>query len=162
MFTSGTPLDGINLSTPIATAVLRVGTGSLLFIMHGLEGIIRAWHFCWKQEPWVWVDILQQCGFPLAHVLAPTAAVIIAGVGVAWTLGFLTRLFAFAMLPVAGGALLVCEKLNSEPHAIECWLVGFISVALLLLGSGGISIDGLFSLGSQMKSSKKSSNRLSI
>jgi uncharacterized membrane protein YphA (DoxX/SURF4 family) len=156
---SSSVLDGINLTTPIASAILRIGTGLLLFFMHGLEAVVKGWDFCWKQQPWQWVDVLGQVGMPIPHILAPTAAVMIAMVSVAWVLGFLTRLFSFLMLPVAGIALLVCERLNSEPHAIECWLVLFISLTLMLLGSGGISLDGLFSLGGQPK---KNSNRLSI
>jgi uncharacterized membrane protein YphA (DoxX/SURF4 family) len=159
---SSSVLDGINISTPIASAVLRVGTGVLLFVMHGLEGVLQGWAFCWKQQPWGWVDLLTQVGFPIPHILAPAAALTIAMVGVFWTLGFLTRLFAFLMIPVAGCGLLICERLNSEPHAIECWLVLFISIALMMIGSGALSLDGLFSLGSQLKNGKKNSNRLSI
>jgi uncharacterized membrane protein YphA (DoxX/SURF4 family) len=159
---SSSLLDGVNLSTPIASAILRVGTGLLLFFMHGLEGVVKGWAFCWQQQPWSWVDLLAQGGLPVPHVLAPAAAIIIGMVSVAWVLGFLTRIFAFAMIPVAGLGLLMCERMNAESHAIECWLILFISLALMLLGSGGISLDGLFSLGGQPKASKKNPNRLTI
>jgi uncharacterized membrane protein YphA (DoxX/SURF4 family) len=83
---------------------------------------------------------------------------------VAWVLGFFTRLFAVALLPVIAGGLILAEKLNSEPHAIECWLLLFISLALIITGSGGLSLDGLFRLGAEPRSpkKKKNANRLSL
>lgn len=162
MSSSGSSLfEAIQITTPLAVAILRIGTGLLLFIMHGLEGLVRGWQFCWKQQPWAWVEQVALAGLPLAQVLAPAAAVITAGVGVAWVLGFFTRLFAFAFMPVVLGALFMAEKLNAEPHAIECWLLLFISLALLLTGSGAISVDKLFKLGARPRK-KKDKNRLSI
>jgi uncharacterized membrane protein YphA (DoxX/SURF4 family) len=160
-FSGSSPFDGIQITTPVAVAILRIGTGLLLIIMHGLEGLLRGWQFCWRQQAWSWVEQVQSAGLPWAHVLAPTAALVIAGVGVAWVLGFLTRLFALAFIPVVLGALFMAEKLGSEPHAIECWLLLLISLALLLTGSGAISVDKLFKLGARPRK-KKDKNRLSI
>jgi uncharacterized membrane protein YphA (DoxX/SURF4 family) len=72
--------------------------------------------------------------------------VIVLGVAFSWISGFLTRLFAVFFLPVVITALVLLQKAGS-PMVESAWLYLFITVTLLLFGSGAISVDQLFRLG---------------
>jgi uncharacterized membrane protein YphA (DoxX/SURF4 family) len=65
---------------------------------------------------------------------------------VSWVIGFLTRLFAVIFLPVVITALVILQKAGSV-QVEAAWLSLFITVTLLLYGSGAVSVDQLFRLG---------------
>lgn len=127
-------------------AILRIGTGTLLLTRHGFSGATSAYHFLWKEEPWPWVSVFHEAGVPYAHLVAPLTAVLVASIGLFWILGFLTRLFAFTFLPIVITVLVVAQK-SGSPLAETAWLYLFISITLLLFGSGAVSIDQLFRFG---------------
>jgi uncharacterized membrane protein YphA (DoxX/SURF4 family) len=127
-------------------AVLRIGTGVLLMTRHAFSGAVEAYRFFWKEQPWAWVPAFHEAGLPYAHLLAPLTAVIVLGVAFSWISGFLTRLFAVFFLPVVITALVLLQKAGS-PMVEAAWLYLFITVTLLLFGSGAISVDQLFRLG---------------
>lgn len=128
-------------------AVLRIGTGVLLMSRHGFNAAVSAYHFLWKEEPWAWVTLFRDAGLPYAHLLAPFIALVVAGVALSWITGFLTRLFAVFFLPVIITTLVLLQKAGSI-QVEAAWLYLFITATLLLFGSGAISIDKLFRLGS--------------
>ncbi len=127
-------------------AIIRIGTGTLLMARHGFREAINAYHFLWKEQPWSLVTSLHEAGLPQAHLLTPFVALIVAGVALSWILGFLTRLFAVFFLPVVITALTLLQKAGSV-QVEAAWLYLFITVTLLLFGSGAVSIDQLFRLG---------------
>lgn len=129
-----------------SVAILRIGTGTLLLVRHGVGGVTGAYQFFWKEQPWPWVTVFHDAGVPYAHLVAPLTAVIVGAVGLFWVLGFLTRLFAVAFLPVVITALVIAQK-GGFAMAETAWLYLFISITLLLFGSGAISIDQLFRFG---------------
>jgi uncharacterized membrane protein YphA (DoxX/SURF4 family) len=129
-------------------AILRIGTGTLLLSRHGLQGVLNGYQFFWKEQPWSWAEAFAAAGLPFPHLLAPTAALIIAAVGVSWTLGFLTRFFSLIFLPVSITAVIFLQKAGSA-EVEAAWLYTFIAATLLLYGSGSISLDKLFRLGGQ-------------
>jgi uncharacterized membrane protein YphA (DoxX/SURF4 family) len=145
----GNPAEaGKPLSSLFKTiAVLRIGTGVLLMSRHSFSGALDAYRFFWKEQPWAWVPAFHEAGLPYAHLMAPFTAVIMMGVAFSWISGFLTRLFAVVFLPVVITALILLQKTDS-PHVEAAWLYLFITVTLLLFGSGAISVDQLFRLGS--------------
>jgi uncharacterized membrane protein YphA (DoxX/SURF4 family) len=135
-------------------AVLRIGTGVMLLTRHGIAAILGAYHFLWSEQEWDWAKNFAEAGLPYPHLSAPAAALIVAAVGVSWTIGFLTRFFAVVFLPVIITAIIVLTRLGS-PHIEAAWLYGFISFTLLLFGSGAISLDKLFHIGGRLSAPKK-------
>jgi uncharacterized membrane protein YphA (DoxX/SURF4 family) len=127
-------------------AIMRIGSGTLLLVRHGWGGALSAYHFFWKEQPWAWVTAFHEAGLPYPHLIAPSAAVVVAGVALSWIIGFLTRLFAFIFLPVVITALVILQKAGSV-QLEAAWLYLFIAVTLLLYGSGAVSVDQLFRLG---------------
>jgi uncharacterized membrane protein YphA (DoxX/SURF4 family) len=136
-------------------AVLRIGSGLVLFLAYALQATVEAWHFIWHSGRFALVGTLGQAGLPWANVLAPTVAFIAVTVSVAWVVGFFTRLFAALFLPIAFVALFVAARVGaSESASVVAWLFVFISITLMLYGSGQISVDGLFRLGGRSKQRK--------
>lgn len=127
-------------------AILRIGTGLLLMTRYGLGAVQNAYHFFFQEKPWAWVPAFHEAGMPYAHLLAPVVALLIVAVAVSWIIGFLTRLFAFAFLPVVITTLVVLHNADS-PRVEAAWLYLIITVTLLLFGSGTVSVDQLFRLG---------------
>ncbi len=127
-------------------AILRIGTGLLLMTRYGIGAVQNAYHFFFQEKPWAWVPAFHEAGMPYAHLLAPIVALLIVGVALSWIIGFLTRLFSFAFLPVVITTLVVLHKADS-PRVEAAWLYLIITVTLLLFGSGSVSVDQLFRLG---------------
>lgn len=127
-------------------AIVRIGTGVLLMVQHGFSAAVSAYHFFWREEPWTWVPAFNQAGVPYAHLVAPLVALLVAAVALSWIIGFLTRLFAVIFLPVLITTLVLLHQAGSA-QAETAWLYLFITVTLLLFGSGAVSVDQLFRLG---------------
>lgn len=127
-------------------AIVRIGTGTLLMTRHGFGAALSAYQFFWKEQPWAWVPAFHDAGLPYPHLIAPLTALLVAGVALSWIVGFLTRLFAVLFLPVVITALVILQKAGSV-QVEAAWLYLFITVTLLLYGSGAVSVDQLFRLG---------------
>ncbi|MDP1592500.1 MAG: hypothetical protein Q8M07_32355 [Prosthecobacter sp.] len=127
-------------------AIVRIGTGTLLMTRHGFSAALSAYQFFWKEQPWAWVTAFHDAGLPYPHLVAPLTALLVAGVALSWIIGFLTRLFSVIFLPVVITALVILQKAGSV-QAEAAWLYLFITVTLLLYGSGAVSVDQLFRLG---------------
>ncbi len=139
-------------------AILRIGTGVLLLTQHGWAAAIGAYQFLWKEEAWDWVKFFGEQSLPQPTLLAPAVAILVAGVAVSWTLGFLTRFFATLFLPVAVGGVILAQRLDS-PMVETAWLYVLISFTLILFGSGAVSIDGLFRFGEYWSNRSKRKKR---
>lgn len=127
-------------------AILRIGTGILLMTRHGFNAAVSAYNFLWKEQAWSWVPAFHEAGLPYAHLLAPFVALLVMTVALSWIAGFLTRLFAVIFLPVIITALVLLQK-TGNVQVEAAWLYLFITLTLLLFGSGAVSIDQLFRLG---------------
>jgi|UniRef100_UPI0037830126 uncharacterized membrane protein YphA (DoxX/SURF4 family) len=127
-------------------AIVRIGTGTLLMTRHGFSAALSAYQFFWKEQPWAWVTAFRDAGLPYPHLIAPFTALLVAGVALSWIIGFLTRLFSVIFLPVVITALVILQKAGSV-QVEAAWLYLFITVTLLLYGSGAVSVDQLFRLG---------------
>ncbi|MBK8091265.1 MAG: hypothetical protein IPK32_04540 [Verrucomicrobiaceae bacterium] len=130
-------------------AILRIGTGVMLLSHHGVRMVIAAYQFLWKEQPWELARHFTDAGVPWAHLTTPAAALLVAAVGLSWTVGFLTRFFAIVFLPFIITVILMLQKIGSL-HVEAAWLYGFITVTLLLFGSGAVSLDKLFHIGGQL------------
>ncbi len=128
-------------------AIVRIGAGTLLMTRHGFGAALGAYQFFWKEQSWAWPTLFHDAGLPYPHLLAPLVAVVVAGVALSWMLGFLTRLFSVVFLPVVITALVFLQKAG-VPQGETAWLYLFITVTLILFGSGAVSLDQLFRLGS--------------
>ena len=135
-------------------APLRVGAGLVLFFFYALGAGVQSYKMIWKHEAWSLVPILEKAHVPYPNVVGAVATGIAIVVSVAWVTGFLTRFFSLVFLPVIIGALIVVERLNAEAQAGVCWLFFFITITLVMYGSGLVSVDALFRLGSRPKKKK--------
>ncbi|MCB1225199.1 MAG: hypothetical protein KDK99_05245 [Verrucomicrobiales bacterium] len=132
------------------TAVLRIGAGVLLLSRHLWQALPAAHQFIWKEVPWAWKTAFEDAGVPYPHLVAPAVAVVLALVCASWILGFLTRFFSLLFMVVAVAALLVDRHAHPEFGEL-CWLYLIIAFTLCLFGSGAVSLDQLFQLGSRRK-----------
>jgi uncharacterized membrane protein YphA (DoxX/SURF4 family) len=147
-YTGGSPAA---VQSPLSSlfktvAIVRIGTGTLLMTRHGFSAALSAYQFFWKEQPWAWVTAFHDAGLPYPHLVAPLTALLVAGVALSWIIGFLTRLFSVLFLPVVITALVILQKAGSV-QVEAAWLYLFITVTLLLYGSGAVSVDQLFRLG---------------
>ena len=131
-------------------AILRIGAGAVLAWFHGWPGAVSAYQFLWKEQPWEWVGILDKANVPYPHLVAPAAAMAIAAVSLSWILGFVTRLFSTAFIPIIIGGMIVAHRLESS-QIEACALYLPIAVTLVLFGSGNVSLDFFFKLGQMPK-----------
>jgi uncharacterized membrane protein YphA (DoxX/SURF4 family) len=133
------PLDALQ-----TVSILRFGAGLLLLLYFGFPALMRGYPYVWSGAPWEWVEVCKAAGIP--GMLAPVAGGITFIVSLSWTLGFLTRLFSAIFLPVVIGAVVVTETLNATPYQPFCYLLLFVTITLMLFGSGQVSVDQLFKL----------------
>ena len=139
-------------------AVLRIGAGVLLLIRHGFAAALGAYHFLWAEQEWDWVHIVGQAGLPYPHLLTPALALVVLAVGLSWSLGFLTRLFAVIFLPVVIG-FIAFAQFTGGPFLELGWLYLFVTLTLMLYGSGTFSLDKLFHLGADFRSARRKKRR---
>lgn len=137
-------------------SVLRIGAGLVLLTRHSWEAALKAYQFVWKELPWDWVPIFVEQGVPMAHLAAPTTAAILLVVSLSWITGFLTRFSAALMIALCAAALGFAST-DYGAFSELCWLYLLTAFTLTLFGSGAISLDQLFRIGSRW--GKKSPNR---
>jgi uncharacterized membrane protein YphA (DoxX/SURF4 family) len=125
--------------------VLRIGTGVLLS-RHAWSGAQGAYDFVWKEKAWDWARLFVEAGVPYPQFTAPAVAVLLLAISVSFCLGFLTRLFALALMPIVGLFLFYAGEKGSV-HSETAWLYLLVDFTLLLFGSGTISFDKLFHIG---------------
>ena len=142
-------------SGPIIGVIpLRLGAGFVLLYMHAWAQTQVAYNALWHGQPWDLINLLKNAGLPMPRVLAIAAALITAAVAMSWLLGFLTRLFSALFIPVTIGSLLICNRNDRPDGAESALLFFFISITLVIFGSGWLSLDSLFG---RKRARKKSS-----
>ena len=144
------PLGGLFKTS----AVLRIGSGLVLMTRHAWDALFDAYEFVWKEVPWEWATAFGAQNVPLPHLLAPTAALVLFAIALAWTTGFLTRFFAFLMLVLCGIAMGFVHD-DSAAFAELVWLYLLIAFTLVLFGSGSFSLDRLFRFGAERSAKPK-------
>jgi uncharacterized membrane protein YphA (DoxX/SURF4 family) len=155
-YTGGNPAADQNPWSSLfkTIAILRIGSGVLLLTQHGWAAAWGTYQFLWEEKNWDWVKLFNDVGLPYPALLAPAVAIVVAAVALSWSIGFLTRLFSVLFIPILIGFLALAHKSGSD--AVEAgWLYLLIAVTLTLFGSGAISIDKLFRLGSGAGRSRK-------
>ena len=139
----------------VGTVPLRLVAGALLLYLHAWSQAPMAYQALWNGKKWDVIDLVTDAGFPFPRILAFAAAGILVLVIASWLLGFLTRLFSIAFLPLALGSAVVCNhaKVNNVPGAELSLLYFFISLTIVFSGPGWLSLDALFS---RKRSARKS------
>jgi uncharacterized membrane protein YphA (DoxX/SURF4 family) len=130
------------------SAILRIGAGIVLMTRHAWDAVFAAYRFLWKEIPWDWVPVFVHEGVPIPHLAAPFAALCLFIIATAWIIGFLTRLFSVLMMLLCIAAL-GFASIEFAAFSELCWLYLLIAFTLTLFGSGAISLDKLFRIGSQ-------------
>jgi putative oxidoreductase len=120
-------------ASDLALLGLRIGLG-VLFILAGwakvshITGVVGLW---------------QRLHLPLPHVFAPIQAVVEFGGGILLiVVGLFTRLIGFLLAGDMLGALFLV-KLHTPTFIQQEWLAFWISLALLAVGAGSLSIDAV-------------------
>jgi len=114
----------------LALLGLRIGLG-ILFLLAGwakvshVAGVVGLW---------------QRLHLPLPHVFGPIHAVVEFGGGILLIAGLFTRLIAFLIAVDMLGALFLV-KIHTPTFIQQEWLAFWMSLALLLLGAGSLSVD---------------------
>ena len=128
----------------ITTIPLRIGVGATLFYLHGWGEAVAGWHYLVKQETWPLIGLLEKATMPYPIVLAYIAATLTTVTPACWIIGFLTRFFSIAILPVIIGALLLANRLGEHLEAEAALLYLLIALTLFITGPGWFSVDALF------------------
>jgi putative oxidoreductase len=114
----------------LALLGLRIGLG-ILFLLAGwakvthVAGVVGLW---------------QRLHLPLPHVFAPIHAVVEFGGGILLIAGLFTRPVSFLIAVDMLGALFLV-KIHTPTFIQQEWLAFWISLALLALGAGSLSVD---------------------
>jgi putative oxidoreductase len=114
----------------LALLGLRLGLG-VLFILSGwakvthVSGVVGLW---------------QKLHLPLPHVFGPIHAGVEFGGGILLVAGLFTRLIGFPLAVDMLGALLLV-KIHTPTFIQQEWLAFWMSLALVAVGAGSLSLD---------------------
>lgn len=128
----------------LGSVPLRIGSGLTLLYIHAWNQAILAWQYVRHQQPWDSIEAIQSIGLPFPDILAVIIALIVTLTALSWIFGFYTRLFSLLFLPITLGGLLVANRAGHGFAAESAVLYFFIAIALLLNGSGWLSLDAIF------------------
>lgn len=127
----------------IGSVPLRIGAGLTLLYIHAWNQAIFAWQYVRHQKSWDAIDALQNMGLPFPKFLAVTIAVLVTLTALSWIFGFYTRLFSLLFLPITLGGLLAANRAGHGFAAESAVLYFFIAIAMILNGSGWLSLDAM-------------------
>jgi putative oxidoreductase len=119
----------------VGLALLRIAVGTI-FILHGKQ---KLFEFGFAGV----TGAFTQMGVPLPGIMGPFVALVEFFGGIALVLGLLTRLFALGFAIDMLVAILVVRLKDGFSHYELEFLLCVSSVALLLIGGGGFSVDAL-------------------
>ncbi|MCE9519774.1 MAG: DoxX family protein [Verrucomicrobia bacterium] len=152
MFSSNDP-SRTGIANLIGVTPLRLGTALVLLYQHVWSQIPLAFQALWNAKAWAMIDLFTKAGLPFSKFLALLTVAVAALISLGWLLGFLTRVCAFLLIPIALGSLIVCNR-NGIPSGSEISLLYFfIAITVACSGPGWLSLDALFRRRS--RSSKK-------
>ena len=143
MFSPSEP-SRTGIAAILGVTPLRLGAALVLLYQHVWSQIPPAFQALWNGKAWDIIDLLIKAGLPFPMFLGIVAAVIAALVSVGWLMGFLTRVCAFMLIPVALGALIVCNRNGNLSGSEISLLYFFIAVTVAYSGPGWLSLDALF------------------
>jgi len=119
----------------LGLVLLRIAVGTI-FILHGKQ---KLYGFGFAGV----TDAFTHMGVPLPGIMGPFVALLEFFGGIALVLGLLTRLFAFGFTIAMLVAILLVQLKNGFSHYELEFLLCVSSVALLLMGGGDFSVEGL-------------------
>jgi uncharacterized membrane protein YphA (DoxX/SURF4 family) len=121
--------------------LMRVAYALLLLSFHGAARFIRAFDYIVHGEPWPFVDVVSQLGFPFAPAFA-VASVLSESLGAVLIAAGLSTRAAAACIAINMAVAVYNEAQKGDSIELAAlYLLG--AAALLIAGSGAWSVDGL-------------------
>ncbi|MEO8070919.1 MAG: DoxX family protein [Acidobacteriota bacterium] len=121
--------------------LMRLGFASLLIGFHGWIRLGRAFRFVVYGEPWTFVGLVQNIGFPVPAVFAVLSALSESVAALLVGIGFFSR-WAAAILTFNFAVAFYNEAAKGDPFELPAlYLLG--AAALMILGPGRLSVDGI-------------------
>ena len=120
--------------------VMRLGYSSLLFWLHGGPRLARAFNYIFLRQPWPFVSLVQDIGFPFPPVFAVLSALAESIAAVFVALGFYTR-WAALMIAINMTVALYNETATGDPFELPA-LYCLSALVLVVTGAGLYSVDG--------------------
>ena len=119
--------------------MMRLGYAALLLAFHGGPRFLHAFQFVARGEPWGFIDIVGQMGWPFASAFA-VASALSESIGAALVAaGWWTRVAA-ASIVINMTVALIHEAAKGDPIELPAlYLLG--ALAILIAGAGRFSVD---------------------
>ena len=119
--------------------VLRLGLGSMVFVIHGYHKLLGGSAWLHDGSPWPLADEVAEMHFPMpvAAAFAATAAQLVCPLFL--LLGLLTRLNALILTGTLGVAVLQNLTAGRDPQLAVLYVLAYVS--LVLSGGGRWSLD---------------------
>lgn len=130
-----------DLRSDVANTILRVGFGSLVFVIHGLHKAGQGLRSTRTGEPWPLEQEVRELGAPLPRVSAIAATLVQFCAPLFIVAGLWTRPAAALLACALAGAVAQNLKARRDPQL--ALLYTLVAIALAVWGSSGLSIDAL-------------------
>lgn len=128
------------MNSDLGLCVLRLGFASLLIGFHGWTRLGRAIDYVVLDQPWTFVNVVAQLGFPWPALFAVLSALAESAGALLVAVGLFTR-WAAAIISINMAVALFNEASRGDPIELPAfYLLGALAIAVL--GPGRWSIDG--------------------
>ena len=135
-------LSGLPASSDRGLLVLRIGFLVLLVGLHGGTRFLRAFEYAVWGEPWTFVGLVAQLGFPLAPLFAVLSALSESVGAVLVGIGLFTR-WAAAVIVVNFVVAVVNEAAGGQSVELAA-LYLLVALVIAVTGPGAYAVDGLW------------------
>lgn len=131
--------DEDSLASALGLALLRVGSGALIFVIHGLHKLEGGITYLQHGTPWKLAEEVAEMGTPAPVAAAFFATLVQFVSSLALVAGWHTRVNAALLTGVLGGAIVQNLQAGRDPQL--ALLYTLVTAAFVLLGGGRYSLD---------------------
>lgn len=119
--------------------VMRLGYSSLLIGLHGGARLVRAFDYVVLGQPWTFVNLVRNLGFPFPPLFAVLSALAESIAALFVALGLFTR-WAALMIAIDMTVALYNETSKGDPFELPA-LYFLIALVLVVAGGGRYTVD---------------------